>query len=113
MKNLENLTAKELKVIAKEKGLEFKANASAKEMLELLNTPNLPNSDDDLSLEDEKIDDKEDTEKAEIEKPIKSWEYIVITPIKKDWKKYNKWDKIFFEKINEEVKNLIADEIIK
>lgn len=33
---MENLTAKELKVIAKEKWLEFKNNATQKEMLELL-----------------------------------------------------------------------------
>lgn len=33
---MDNLTTKELKVIAKEKGIEFKNNATQKDMLELL-----------------------------------------------------------------------------
>ncbi len=105
MTNLENLSAKELKVIAKEKWLEFNSNASQKDMLEIIIADTNKNIEYDNSLED--IEDEE------ILKEKVSWEFTVITPIKRNWKKYNPWDTIFFEEINSEVENLIADKIIE
>lgn len=123
MTDLTTLSAKELKVIAKEKGLEFNPNASAKDMLEIISkaenpkweeTPeaeeNTPNPTEDK--EDEEIEDEETPEAEEIEKEKISWEFTVITPIKRNWKTLKAWQTIFFDEIDKEVEQLIADKII-
>ena len=56
--NLDTLSAKELKVIAKDKGLEFAKNASAKEMLELLKNTDTPKVDETT---ENKSKEEEDT----------------------------------------------------
>lgn len=38
--------------------------------------------------------------------------YIVVTPIKKNWKIYKSWETIIFSEKTQEVENLIAENII-
>ncbi len=110
MKNLENLTAKELKVIATEMWLQFNKNASAKEMIEIIDNakPIVWTEAKDLTeINDDIIDTPDESNESE------KLEFEVITPIKMSGVLYKKGEKIIFEKNTQEVKNLLRDKVIK
>lgn len=125
MEKLEELSAKQLKKIAKEKGLEFNNFDSKEKMLELLWVTKDSEDDtidpdmtwnskieelDNTETEDSTImeDDESESESDE----LFEWEYTVVTPIKKDWVKYKSWDKITFEN-KKEAKILLNEKVIK
>ena len=102
-----NLSAKELKIIAEEMWLvkweDFQANASAKDMLELIekqawNIANKEFDKVDVTIENEDLNEN------------KSKTPIVVTPVKRNGKIYKKGDKIdYFDWMEK----LINDWIIK
>ncbi len=97
--NLADLSAKELKVIAKDKGLTFMANASAKDMLVLLEAsagdPPLPLEDQLNGPEDDEDDDEDTSGSGDEPKPM-DWidgkrpegQYNVLTNVKRHGKIY-------------------------
>ncbi len=109
--NLADLSAKELKAIAKSKGLTFMANASAKDMLALLNasagdppTPPVPPTGDE--------GEKKDDEDEESELPKEEGEYTVVTNIIRNGKMYKPGDSISFSS-QEEADSLLAEKVIR
>ncbi len=102
--NLSDLSAKELKVLATEQGLEFAKNASKAEMLELL-TP---------SLEDEprEATDTVDEIEPEYNVSLEENEYVVLSHITRNGKAYEVGSRITFPERNAEVESLIKDGII-
>jgi len=113
--DLENLTAKELKVIAEEMWLvkweDFQTNSSIKEMLELIKNQNNDDSSDNPDVDNEPIEDNSLDEDTNLDESLdEDSEYKVITPIKRNGKILNKWDSVEYFKW---IEWLIEDWIIE
>ena len=102
--SLENLTAKELKVIAKKAGLEFDKLASKEAMLSILsNAGILPDVDDSNAPE------VTATEAIKIE----AGDFKVITHITHNGLGYEPGSTITFDEVTDEVRSLVSDGVIK
>ena len=117
--NFDTLSAKELKVIATEKGLKFEKNASSGDMRELLrNTPEevveTPEVTQDEIVEETPEITPEVTEEESPEEVVETrlaGTYTVKQNIKKDGNRYVIGDTIRLE--DEEAKNLLSEGIIE
>ena len=117
--NFDTLSAKELKVIATDKGLEFAKNASAKEMRELLNKPTEEVVETPEVIEDEIVEDTpeiipeatEEEATEEVVETLPAGTYLVKQNIKRSGRRYGIGETITLN--DEEAKNLLSEGIIE
>ncbi len=116
--DMDKMSAKDLKKVAESMWLvkweDFKSNASAKDMLELINSQNNDDSSDDITDIPENKSGSDGSDPSDKELIIENEEidneYEVVTPVKRNGKLLKKWNNIkYFEWID----SLIKDWIVK
>lgn len=113
LQTLADLSAKELKAIATNAGLEFDKMANGETMLELLEANGItevPEVTEDETKEPAKKP-KRGTEHGLVE-DITAGEFTVVTPINRNGKEYAPGETIIFDEVTDEVRSLIADKVI-
>lgn len=119
-KELKDLSAKELKAIAKKENLTFDPMADKPTMLKVLADAKITtipdggsDNDDDGDDGAADVDDTDEQKPVKLPKKGKPGTFTVQSNIIRNGKSYSKGDKISFEEVDDEVHNLIKDKVIR